>query len=127
MLVPENNKKGQPILHADRLTSGVWEGKWVTFFDNCIIDADLPSYIKANQSWDAIAACAAFVKKAKYNLAAEELCSSFIPIICSTDSMLHRKYATYQKQLAYCLATKLQKTHSVIMAWIHIWTQFAIF
>ena len=85
-----------------------------------IIDADTPSYVKATQSWDAMAACATSVKKAKYHLAAEEFHGSFTPLVCG----IYREYAAYQKQLTYCLATKWQNhTQS---SWVRIQMQFTI-
>ena len=59
------------MLQADWMVRGVWEGNRVAFFDNCIIDADAPSYAKANLSWKSVSAGAANAKKSKYRLAAE--------------------------------------------------------
>ena len=56
----------------------------MAFFDNRIVDADTPSYVQANLSWEAIAKCAASTKKRKYRYAAEELRTSFTPLMCST-------------------------------------------
>ena len=92
ILVPENDKKGRLLIQADWMARGVWEGNRAAFFDNHMIDADAPSYIKANLSWDTIATHAASTKKAKYRLAAEELRGSFTPLVCSTDGVQHREY-----------------------------------
>ena len=108
ILVPENDKKGRPMLQADWMVRGVWEGNRVAFFDNHIIDANAPSYAKANLSWESISAWAANAKKSKYRLAAEELRGSFTPLVCSTDGVLHREYIAYQKRLSCRLASKWQ-------------------
>ena len=99
----------------------------MAFFDNRIVDADAPSYVQANLSWDAVANRAASAKKAKDRSAAEELRASFTPLVCSTEGVLHHEYAAYQKRLACRLASKWQKPFSVVMAWVRVRTQFAIF
>ena len=114
------------MLQADWMARGVWEGSRVVFFDNHIIDADAPSYVQANISWEAIANCATSAKKVKYRSTAEELRASFTPLVCSTEGVLHREYAAYQKRLACRLANKWQKPFSVTMAWVRIRTQFVI-
>ena len=73
ILVPENDKKDRPMIQVDWMARGVWEANRVAFFDNRIIDADAPSYVKANLPWDAIATRAVSAKKSKHRLAAEEL------------------------------------------------------
>ena len=44
----------RPCLQADWMVRGVWKGSWVAFFDERIIDADAPSYLQANLTWEAI-------------------------------------------------------------------------
>ena len=88
----------------------------MAFFDNSIIDADAPSYARANLLWESVSAQAASAKKTKYRLAAEELRGSFTPLVCSTDGVLHREYAAYQKRLACRLTSKWQKPFSAVMA-----------
>ena len=78
ILVPENDKKGRPMLLADWMVRGVWEGNQVAFFDDRIIDTDAPSYARANLLWESVSARAAPAKKTKYCLANEEFCGSFI-------------------------------------------------
>ena len=99
----------------------------MAFFDNRIVDADAPSYAKANLSWNATANKAAAAKKRKYKHAAEELRGSFTPLVCSTDAVLHHEYSAYQKRLASRLAAKWEKPFSAMMAWVRVRTQFAIF
>ena len=89
IFVPENDKKGRPILLADWMVRRVWEGNRVEFFDNRIIDADAPSYARANLSWESVSARAASAKQTKYCLDNEEFCSSFIMLVCSTDGVLN--------------------------------------
>ena len=83
ILVPENDKKGRPMLLPDWMVRGVWEGNRVAFFNNHIIDADSPtcSYARANVSWESVSAWAASAKKTKYCLAIEEFCGSFIMLV----------------------------------------------
>ena len=69
---------------------------------------------------------AAEAKRKKYAQASEDLQSSFIPLVCSTDAVLHREYTAYQKCLASRLATKWDKSYSVEVAWVRVQTQFAI-
>ena len=78
------------MLQADWMVRGVWEGNRVAFFDDRIIDADTPSYARANLSWESVTARAASAKKTKYCLANEEFCGSFIMLVCSTDGVLNR-------------------------------------
>ena len=87
LLVPENDKKLRPLIHADWMARGVRGSNLVVFLHNHIIYADTPSYVKANLSWNAIATCAASAKKAKYCPAAEELQGSFISLVCSMDGV----------------------------------------
>ena len=76
VIVSVNIKANQPSHQADLMVRGVWEGNWVAFFDNHIVHADAPSYVKANLSWQAVANHTIAAKKAKYRLAIEDLCSS---------------------------------------------------
>ena len=91
----------------------------MAFFDNLIIDADAPSYVKANLSWEALANHAIAAKKAKYRLAIEDACGSFIPSVCFTYGTLHGEYAAYLKQLVCPLVGKWEKQFSVVMTWVH--------
>ena len=127
VLTPENDRRGRPLLQADWMVRGVWEGSRVAFFDNRITDADAPCYVSANLSWEAISNKAAMEKKAKYRLVAEELRASFTPLVCSTDGVLHHQYSAYQKRFACRLALKWQKPFSVVMGGVRVRTQFAIF
>ena len=86
------------------------------FFDSRIIDADAPSYVQANVSWEATASRAGSTKKKKFRLAAEEVQGSFTPLVCSTDGALHREYAPYLKRLAFCLSSKWEKTYAQVIA-----------
>ena len=118
----------RPCLQADRIrmVRGVWEGSRVAFFDERIIDADAPSYLQANLTWEAISNRAAQAKKRKYQELADELRVSFTPLICSTDCVLQPEYSAYQKQLVSKLSAKKQQPYSVIMAWVRVRTQFTI-
>ena len=98
----------------------------MAFFDERIINADAPSYRQANFTWEAISNRAAEVKKAKYQGLAEELQALFTPLIVSTEGGLHVEYAAYLKQLASKLATKWQRSYSVVMNRVQVRTQFAI-
>ena len=94
------------------MARGVWEGNWV-LFDNCINDADAPSYVKANLSWDAIPTHAASAKKAKYRLAAEELRGSFTPLVCSTDGVSPRHLVAKAIFSHYVLGSYLDAVHNL--------------
>ena len=124
IMVPEGDRTGQPALRADWLARGVWEDNRVAFFDNRIIDANAPSY--SHSSWEATSNRAANAKKKKYRQASEDLRGSFTPLVCSTDGVLHREYASYQKRLAGRLALKWDKPFSIIMAWVRVRSQFAV-
>ena len=51
----------------------------------------------------------------------------YYTVLCSTDGMLHREYAAYQKRMACRLASKWQKPFSAVMALVCSHTQFPIF
>ena len=125
IMIPENDRRGRSQLRADWMARGVWENGRMAFFDNRIMDADAPSY--TNISWEAAANRAANTKKTKYNPAAEELRGTFTPLVCSTDGVLHREYRAYQIRLASKLATKWQRPYSVVMNWVKLRMQFAVF
>ena len=105
---------------------GVWEGNRVAFFDNRIIDADAPGYVHSNLSWEAISSRAVSEKKKKYRHAAEDLRGSITPLVCSTDGVVHREYAAFQKRLAARLATKWEKPLPHVLNWVRVRTQFAL-
>ena len=67
-----------------------------------------------------------FIRSSACARASEDMRSSFTPLICSTDAVLHREYAAYQKRLASRLATKWDKSYSVVMAWVRVQTQLTI-
>ena len=125
IMIPENKRRGRSQLRADWMARGVWENGQVAFFDNRIVDADAPSYM--NISWEAVANRAANAKKTKYNNAAEELRGTFTPLVCSTDGALHREYRAYQIRLPSKLATKWHRPYSVLMNWVKLRMQFAVF
>ena len=127
VFIPENDHSGRPMLQADWMVRGVWEGNRVAFFDNRITDADAPSYVCANLSWETISNKAATEKKNKFRLVAEELQRSITTLVCSTDGVLHHKHVAYKKRLACRLATKWQKPFSVVIGWVRTRTQLAIF
>ena len=116
----------RPCLQADWMVRGVWEGSRVAFFDERIIDADAPSSLQANLTWEAISNRATQAKKRKYLELAVELRASFTLLISSTDCVLHAEYSACQKRLAFKLSAKWQQPYSVIMAWVRVRTQFAI-
>ncbi len=126
VLVPEDDRTGHPSLQADWSVRGVWEGNRQAFFDNRITDADAPSYLAANLSWETIAKRAVHEKKKKYSSVVEELRGSITPLVCSTDCVLHTEYAAYQRRLASRLAAKWERPYSAVMAWVRVRTQFAI-
>ena len=59
----------------------------MTSFDNRTIDADAPSYVKANLSWEAAGNHVIAAKKVNYCLAIEDLGNSLIPLVQS--KMMH--------------------------------------
>ena len=77
----------------------MWEADRVAFIDNWIVDADTPSRT-ANLSWEAISKRAADENKRKYALVAEKLRGPITPLVCSTDSGVHVKYAAFHCRLA---------------------------
>ena len=129
VMVPVQDGNNRPTLQADWLVRGVWEGDRVAYFDNRIVDADAPSYVRSNLSWNAVSNSAASFKKRKYKAAAEELRASFTPLVCSTDGALHTEYRAYQRRLAMRLASRWDKSYSNVMSWVpvRIHHQFAVF
>ena len=125
-MIPEDDRNHRPMLQADWLSRGVWEGNRVAFFDNRIVDANAPCYARNSLLWDAISKKAADSKRRKYKHAAAELHGSFTPLVCSTDAVLNRKYTVYQRRLASKLAGKWEKPFSLMMSWVRVRTQFAI-
>ena len=75
-------------------------------FDSHIVNADAPSYVKANLSWEAVTNRAVAAKEAKYHITIEDVRCSFTLLVCSTDGALHREYTAYLKRLACRLAGK---------------------
>ena len=63
VMIPEDDRNHRPMLQADWLSRGVWEGNRVAFFDNRIVDANAPCYALNNLSWDAISKKAADSKQ----------------------------------------------------------------
>ena len=98
----------------------------VAFFDNRIVDADAPSYLSSNLSWEATAKRAVTEKKKKYASVVEELRGSITPLVCSTDCVLQTEYTAYQRRLASRLAAKWERPFSTVMAWVRVKTQFSI-
>ena len=103
----------------------MWENGRVAFFDNLTVDVDAPSNV--NISWENVANRAANEKKTKYTTVTKELCDTFIPLVCCTDGVLHWKYRAYQICPASKLATKWQRPYSVVMNWVKLRMQFAVF
>lgn len=124
VVLPAHEQQDRPELRADWMALGVWESGRAAFFDERIIDADAPSY--SNLSWETIANTAVRAKKAKYARAAEELRSSFTPLVCSTDGVLHTEYTALLRRVATQLANKWQRPYAMVMAWVKARTQFAI-
>ena len=108
-------------LQADWCAQGVWEANRVAFIDNWIVDADTPSRT-ANLSWEAISKRAANENKRKYALVAEKLRGPTTPLVCSTDSGVHVKYAAFHCRLA----AKWDRPYSRVMSWVRMKSQFAI-
>ena len=126
VLVPENDGCGRPRLQADWIARGVWEGNRVALFDNRIIDADAPGYVRSNLSWETISNRAASEKKTKYRHAVKDLRGSITPLVCSTDGVGHRENAAFRKRLAARLATKWEKPLPHVLNWVRVRRQFAI-
>ena len=124
VVLPAHEQQDRPELRADWMVLGVWESGRAAFFDERIIDADAPSYSKL--TWETIANSAVRAKKAKYEHAAEELRSSFTPLVCSIDGVLHTEYSALLKRVATRLANKWQRPYATTMAWVKAKTQFAI-
>ena len=80
----------------------------------------------AKLTWETIADSAVPAKKTKYEHATEELRSSFTPLVCSIDGVLHTEYSALLKRVATKLANKWQRPYVTTMAWVKAKTQFAI-
>lgn len=111
-------------LQADFKINGIWEAERVAFFDNRIINADAPSY--ANQNWETISRHSANEKHKKYDRSAEDIRGSFTPLICSTEGVIHKEYAAFQRKTGETLAMKWNKPYSQIIGWLRIQNQFAV-
>ena len=55
VLMPDNDRRRRASLRAYWMARGGWEGGWVAFFDNHIIDANAPGYLTTHLSWDFLA------------------------------------------------------------------------
>ena len=127
VIASENIRADQPSLQADWMVKGISEGNRMAFFDKRIIDADAPSYVKANLPLETVANCAIAAKKAKYCLTIKDVHFFSTPLVCSTNGALHRVFATHLKRLACRWARKVEKPFLVVMAWVLAKIQFAIF
>ena len=54
VLAPAGDQQMRPQLQADWMARGVWESGRVAFFDNHIVDADMPCHSAARLSLEAV-------------------------------------------------------------------------
>uniref|UniRef100_A0A146KS76 Uncharacterized protein n=1 Tax=Lygus hesperus TaxID=30085 RepID=A0A146KS76_LYGHE len=115
---------GQPALIADIQANGVWESGRVAFFDNRIINADAPSY--CTREWSAVSHQAAREKHRKYDQAAEDVRSSFTPLIASCEGVLRKEFEAFLKRVAGKLTDKWETPLSQTTSFIKVKVQFAV-
>ena len=65
-------------------------------------------------------------KKRKYSAAAEERCATFTPFVVLVDGVLGHVAQQLMKRLGDRIALKWEKSHSVVMGWVHARLAFAI-
>ncbi|BES99731.1 Hypothetical protein NTJ_12549 [Nesidiocoris tenuis] len=114
--IMQEGDDGLPGLLADIQVHGVWDRERASFFDTRVINADAFSY--SSRQWPEIAESAAVEKHRNYDQAAENLHSSFSPLICSCEGVLHREFTALQRALISVLAEKWEKPKSQTVGWV---------
>ena len=125
-VVKEQTGRLKQELRADFSIRGVWEAQKVAYFDNRIVNADAPSRVERNISWETSLQSAANEKKNKYKFACEEVRASFTPLVCNTNGCFHREAVAFMKRMATKLGSKWDKSYSEFMGWIRVNLQFAL-
>jgi len=106
-VLKESSVDGTDGLRVDWSARSFWESQREALFDCCIINADAPSH--KGTPLDTLLASCRNVKKKKYCPSAEQVGSSFTPVVATCEAIFDSEAEVYIKKLASLLAHKWKK------------------
>ena len=123
-VLKESSVDGTDGLRVDWSARSFWESQREALFDCCIINADAPSH--KGTPLDTLLASCRNLKKKKYCPSAEQVGSSFTPVVATCEAIFDSEAEVYIKKLASLLAQKWKKSYSTIVCNIRARMQVAI-